>query len=148
MCDDKVGRIMKKNSGKYYYIPITVTFVMLFVLFAVVLSSMSYKPVSVNTVEKDSAYDWPSDSQYDFVETEGRNGIKYYVITQNSTQTTPALLPSQSVTGTTNDSASVIEKPTYNHESTTATGVPTEAPRDATTTATTAAQTTATTGKP
>ncbi len=139
---------MKKNSGKYYYIPITVTFVMLFVMFAVVLSSMSYKPVSVNTVEKDSAYDWPSDSQYDFVETEGRNGIKYYVITQNSTQTTTALLPSQSVTGTTNESAFFIEEPTYNHSSTTATAVPTDASAVATTTASSVAQTTATTAKP
>ncbi len=89
---------MKKNSGRYAYIPIVATFAILFVIFAITFSGMSYKPVNGYTVDSDSAYDGISDNDYQFVETEGKNGVKYYVITKNTTQTTTAAAPSESLT--------------------------------------------------
>ena len=81
---------MKRQSGKYTYIPILATFVILLVAFAITLSTMANQPVNSYTVDNDTAYEGVSDNGYEFVETEGKNGVKYYVITKNSTQTTTA----------------------------------------------------------
>ena len=81
---------MKRQSGKYTYIPILATFVILLVAFAITLSTMANQPVNSYTVDNDTTYEGVSDNGYEFVETEGKNGVKYYVITKNSTQTTTA----------------------------------------------------------
>ena len=70
---------MKKQSGKYTYIPILASFAILLILLAVCLSAMYYQSVSSVAVN-----DGAADNGYEFVETEGKNGVKYYVITKTT----------------------------------------------------------------
>jgi len=78
---------MKKNIKKYTYIPIFGTFVILFVLFAVLLTLMSDKQSGL-TIDSDSAYGDDFDREYQFVESEDKNGVKYFIVSKNSTTTT------------------------------------------------------------
>ena len=79
---------MKKNRSKYAFIPIVASFTILFILSAILFTTMSDLKTSGITVNNDSAYDGSPQREYDFVESEDRNGVKYYVITKNPTTTT------------------------------------------------------------
>lgn len=116
---------MKRKSGKHALIPILATFVILFVALAVTLTAMTHDSISALAVDNDNAYDGASDNGYEFIETEGKNGVKYYVITKNPTQTTttaPTSTTSQSevVTTTSTTAGLTIKNP---GESTTETTV-------------------------
>ena len=87
--------MQSRNSNGYIYIPILMTFVVLFMLFVVALSTMSDKQSGEYTTNRVSAFDLVSKSEYTFVETEGQNGVKYYVVTKNVTQPTTPSTPSQ-----------------------------------------------------
>ena len=95
----------RRKKGKYTYIPILAAFVVLFVVFALTLATMTNRPVSTLAVDERGAYDGASDSSYDFVETEGKNGVTYYVISKETTQfttvSTTAATEEQTVTTTT-----------------------------------------------
>ena len=114
---------MRKKSGKFLYIPIVATFTILFVMFAVWISAMKGIPASSIAVNEGDSYEGSSDSGFEFVETEGKNGIKYYVIRPNTTQSTIQEFPtvgttvqssSSKSTGTTGSSTkgNTVSRPT------------------------------------
>ena len=80
--------MMRRRGGNTIFIPIVATFAVMFVIVAVVYSTMSNQPVNSYTVDDDEAYQGVTQSGYQFVETEGMNGVKYYIITSNANQTT------------------------------------------------------------
>ena len=79
---------MKRKSGKFIFIPIVATFALLFILFAVVLTTMSDRQSGSFIIGDDDAYDASAGNEYQFVESEDKNGVKYYVITRNTTTST------------------------------------------------------------
>ncbi|MBQ4397349.1 MAG: polysaccharide deacetylase [Clostridia bacterium] len=95
---------MKKNNGKGS----TVDFILVLVMFGMVLgcfmAAMSaIVPDSARqqpAVNRVSAFDLDGKQAYDFIETDGKNGLKYYVITKgtSSTASTATTLPSRSET--------------------------------------------------
>ena len=116
---------MKKKNGKFLFIPLFTTVAILIVIVVITLFAPSSEFVNSFTVGNEGAYGSVSDNDYQFIETEGKNGVKYYVITKNKTQTTTA--------------ASVSEKSTEEAVSTT---VKTTTSTAAKTTTKTAAKTT------
>lgn len=91
---------MKKKGKKRWIIPVLATFEILALIAAILFFVITNSDISTLAVDDGSAYDSASDSGYDFVETEGKNGVKYYVITKNATQTTTAVSTTQSQTQT------------------------------------------------
>ena len=81
----------KKNEMKYESVPVILTFIVLFIIFGVALANMTEKDKADYTMEKVSAFDLTSRGEYSFVEVEGGNGKKNYVVTRNITETTSAL---------------------------------------------------------
>lgn len=101
--------IMRRQGGKYIYVPILATFGILLVAFAITLATITNKSVNSYAVEDETAYEGGSGNGYEFVETEGKNGVKYYVITRNTADSTSSATAaesktSQAVTGTTANS--------------------------------------------
>ena len=81
---------MKRNSrksGKFAYIPILAAFTVLFVIFGLTLITISNRSDNTFSIDDNTAYDNVSDNGYNFVETEGKNGVTYYVISKDSTVT-------------------------------------------------------------
>ncbi len=81
---------MSRKSGKYTFIPVLLTFVILGLVLAATLFFVSDIPTNGFAVNGDPAFDHSKENEFDFVESEGKNGVKYYVITRNSTQSTTA----------------------------------------------------------
>lgn len=82
----------KKKALQFESLPVILTFIVLFVFFGVALAGMTEKNKQDYTMDKVSAFDLASEGQYSFVEVDEGNGKRYYVVTQNATQTT-SLLP-------------------------------------------------------
>ncbi len=132
----------KKNEMKYESVPVILTFIVLFIIFGVALANMTEKDKADYTMEKVSAFDLTSRGEYSFVEVEGGNGKKYYVVTRNITETTSALsgredasseeatLPAVATTVTTTRKKTTTTTTTEATETTTTT-----APKTTTTTA-------------
>ena len=82
---------MKKNNGKGS----TVDFILVLVMFGMVLgcfmAAMSaIVPDSAKqqpAVNRVSAFDLDGKQAYDFIEIDGKNGLKYYVITKGTSST-------------------------------------------------------------
>jgi Predicted xylanase/chitin deacetylase len=89
---------MKKTNGKHIYFPLLATAAILMVMVVITLFTPSSEFVNSFTVGNDGAYDSVSKNDYQFIETEGKNGVKYYVITKNTTQTTTAASASEKST--------------------------------------------------
>lgn len=77
---------MRKNRSKNTYIPVVATVILLFVTFMVTLLMISERPSNGFTVDDSEAYEGVSSSGFEFVETEGKNGVKYYVITRSTSE--------------------------------------------------------------
>lgn len=110
--------IKVKKGVKSAYIPILTIFVVLLLVFGLVFSIINNGSVSVFSIEDDAAYDSASDSGYEFVETEGRNGAKYYVITKNATQTTTAALTTGKQKETVTTTTSVLSIKSFSDSTT------------------------------
>ncbi|MBQ9902980.1 MAG: polysaccharide deacetylase [Clostridia bacterium] len=89
---------MKKKNGRRVSVSIIVIFVVLAAIVSVGIFATSSELVSSFTVGNGRAYDSMLPTDYDFIETDGKNGVKYYVITKNSTLTTTAAPASESIT--------------------------------------------------
>ena len=100
---------MKKKRLKYAYIPIVATFAILFIISAVVLTAVSDQQASGISVGEESAYDDSPQSEYDFIESKDKNGVKYYIITKNTTSST-ASTTSATETETTASTTSSTQK--------------------------------------
>ncbi len=81
---------MKQKRSKHGSFPVMVSFIVLIAIFAVTLITTQTELVNSFIVRNDNTYDSVSDTEYDFIETEGKNGVKYYVITKNTTLPTSA----------------------------------------------------------
>ena len=81
---------MKKKNGRHVWLPIIATVILLLAASAAAWLAISSNLVNSLIVDNESTYDSRTDNDYQFIETEGKNGVKYYVITKNTTQTTTA----------------------------------------------------------
>ncbi len=140
---------MKKNKSKgYEYTLVMVMFVVIFGCFAAALSTINPRSekASVNPV---SAFDINLEDGYEFVEADGKNGIKYYFITKSShtdndaasSSSTAAVTTTEDSTGSTNEtSVKKSTKSTTKSSTKTSTKVSTKSETATTTTATKAEQ--------
>lgn len=71
--------------NSYVYIPLVLTFVFLLGCFAVALATMTEETKADYTIDKVSSFDLSSkDHEYSYVETQEKDGIKYYVISSQN----------------------------------------------------------------
>lgn len=96
MSGKKVKASRKKKSGTWNAeairdgLFIVTMFVVVIGCFAAAMTTLQPTLTKRNAIDRVSAFDLQMKDDVEFVETEGRNGIKYYIVTKNQTSTTDA----------------------------------------------------------